>query len=102
MMDINVDFLQWFIWLVSSSRAIKGESILNKELVVEELHKPIIEKFEKRRINSPLTENIWGTDLDNMQLISNFDKGIRFLLCVTDIFSKYHRLFFWKIKKVLQ
>ena len=24
-----------------------------------------------------------------MQLISKFDKGIRFLLCVVDIFSKY-------------
>ena len=24
-----------------------------------------------------------------MQLISNFHKGFRFLLCVTDIFSKY-------------
>ena len=24
-----------------------------------------------------------------MQLISNFNKGFRFLLCVTDIFSKY-------------
>ena len=24
-----------------------------------------------------------------MQLISNFDKGIRFLLCVIDIFCKY-------------
>ena len=33
--------------------------------------------------------NIWGADLADMQLISKYNKGIRFLLCVIDIFSKY-------------
>ena len=28
-------------------------------------------------------------DLDNMQLISKFNKGFRFVLCVINIFSKY-------------
>ena len=30
-----------------------------------------------------------GADLADMQLISKFDKGIRFLLCIINIFSKY-------------
>ena len=30
-----------------------------------------------------------GADLADMQLISKFNKGIHFLLCVIDIFSKY-------------
>ena len=30
-----------------------------------------------------------GADLADMHLISKFNKGIRFLLCVIDIFSKY-------------
>ena len=30
-----------------------------------------------------------GADLADMQLISNFNKVFRFLLCVIDIFSKY-------------
>ena len=34
-------------------------------------------------------DNIWGADLANMQLISKFNKGFRFLLCVIDLFSKY-------------
>ena len=34
-------------------------------------------------------DNIWGADLTDMQLISKFNKEIRFLLCVIDIFSKY-------------
>ena len=32
--------------------------------------------------------NIWGVDLADMQLLSKFNKGFRFLLCVIDIFSK--------------
>ena len=34
-------------------------------------------------------DNIWGEDLGDMQLVIIFDKGFRFLLCVTDIYSKY-------------
>ena len=34
-------------------------------------------------------DNIWGADLADMQLISRYNKGNRFLLCVIDIFSKY-------------
>ena len=43
--------------------------MLNKELA-EELHKPIIRKFGKRKKNSPFVDNIWGADLADMQLIS--------------------------------
>ena len=60
----------------------------NKELA-EELDKPIIRKFKKRKLNSSFIDNIWGTDLADMQLISNFNKEFRFLLCVIDIYSKY-------------
>ena len=38
---------------------------------------------------SSFRDNIWGVDLVDMQLLSKFDKGFRFLLCVIDIFSKY-------------
>ena len=60
----------------------------NEELA-EELHKPIIKKFKKRTVYSGFKDNIWGADLAHMQLISKFNKGFRFLLCVIDIFSKY-------------
>ena len=43
----------------------------------------------KNEVYSLFKENIWGADLADMQLISNFNKGFRFLLCVIDIFSKY-------------
>ena len=53
------------------------------------MHKPITRKFNKRKVLSPFIDNIWGADLADMQLISKFNKGFRFLLCVIDIFSKY-------------
>ena len=57
--------------------------------LAEELHKPIVRKFNKRKVKLPFIDNIWGADLVDLQLISKFKKGIRFLLSVTDIFSKY-------------
>ena len=60
----------------------------NQQLA-EDLHKPIIKNFEKRKVRTALKDNIWGADLADMQLLSKYNKGIRFLLCVIDIFSKY-------------
>ena len=54
-----------------------------------ELHKPIIRKFNKRKVYSSFKDNIWGADLADMQLLSKFNKGIKYLLCVIDLFSKY-------------
>ena len=49
----------------------------NKKLA-EELHKPITRKFKKRKVYLIFIDNIWGADLADMQLISKFNKGIRF------------------------
>ena len=63
--------------------------IKENEKLVEEIQKPIIRKLLKRKVYSSFKKNIWGADLAVMQLISKFNKGIRFFLCVIDIFSKY-------------
>ena len=72
----------------SKGGGIKNEIKQNQQLA-KELHKPIIRKFKKRKVYSTFKDNIWGADLADMQLISKFNKGFRFLLCVIDIFSKY-------------
>ena len=72
----------------TSGGTVKNKIASNKESV-EELPKPIIRKFNKRKVHSPFIDNIWGADLADMQLISKFNKGFRFLLCVIDIYSKY-------------
>ena len=43
----------------------------------------------KKKSYSSFKDNIWGFFLADMQLISKFNKVIRFLLCAIDIFSKY-------------
>ena len=60
----------------------------NQQLA-KELHKPIIKKFEKRKVHAAFKDNIWDADLADMQLLSKYNKGIRFLLCDIDSFSKY-------------
>ena len=60
----------------------------NQQLA-EELYKSIIKNFKKRKVQAAFKDNIWGADLADMQLLSRYNKGIRFLLCVIDIFSKY-------------
>ena len=73
---------------LSSAFQLTNNNKENIELA-DELHKPIIRKFKKRKVHSSFRDNIWGVDLADMQLLSKFNKGFRFLLCVIDIFSKY-------------
>ena len=65
------------------------KSIPENEQLADELHKPIIRKFKIRKVYSAFKGNIWAADLADIQLISKFNKGFRFLLCVIDIYSKY-------------
>ena len=85
----------------TSSSGTKNKVISNKELA-EELHKTIIRNFKKRKIHSTFIDSIWGADLADMQLISKFNKGFRFSLCVIDIYSKYAWVILLKDEKVLQ
>ena len=59
------------------------------EQLAKELHKSFIRSFKIRRVYSRFRDNVWGAGLADTQLISKFNKGFRFLLCVIDIFSKY-------------
>ena len=84
----------------TSGGAIKNEVMSNKELA-EELYKPVIRKFEEQKVCSPFIDNSWGADLADMQLIRKFNKEIRFLLSVIDIFSKYALIIPMKDKKLI-
>ena len=71
-----------------SGSGIKNENTSKKELA-EELQKPIIRKFQKRKVHSTFIDNICDVDLADMKFITKFNKEIHFLLCVIDIFHKY-------------
>ena len=76
----------------------KGPGINNKNLA-EELHRPIIKSFKRRKVCSSFKDNIWGVDLADMSLINKFDKEIKYLLCVIDLFSRYSWVITLKNKK---
>ena len=42
----------------------------NNKILAEELHKPVIKKFNKRKVYSQFKENIWGADFADMQSLS--------------------------------
>ena len=73
--------------------------ISNQLLLSNELYKKTIEKFKRRRVCSSFKGNIWGVDLADMQLISKYNKGIRYLLRGIGFFSKYAWVVLLKDKK---
>ena len=57
----------------------------SSSILADELHKPIIRKFNKRKVYSQFKGNIWGVDLADMQSLSRKSS----LLCAIDLYSKY-------------
>ena len=55
-----------------------GSGIINEPnyQLANELHKSIIRKFR---------DNIWGVDLADMQSLSKYNKGNKYLLCAIDL-----------------
>ena len=78
----------------SGINTIKSSS----SILADELHKPI-KFFKKRKVYSQFKDNIWGVDLADMQSLSRKNKGIKYLLCVIDLYSKYEFVISLKDKK---
>ena len=64
-----------------------GSGISVNEQLAEELHKPVIKKFKKRKVYTRFKDNIWASDLAEMGLLSS--KNNKYSLCVIDVFTKY-------------
>ena len=60
-----------------------------QEKLADELHKPIRRNFPKRRVIVHNVDDIWCSDLVEMQKLSKWNKGYKYLLMVLDLFSKY-------------
>ena len=57
--------------------------------LAEELYKPVSKKFDRRRVNVNGIDEIWAADLIDMQAFSKDNKGIKYLITVIDVFSKF-------------
>ena len=69
----------------------KPSSLARSSLILaDELHKPVIKKFNKRKVYSQFKDNIWGVDLADTKLLSKQNKGIKCaILCAIALYSKY-------------
>ena len=93
MIDVKEVLLLWFKNVLIknyrwSNGAIKNKVKQNNQLT-EEWQKLIIKIFKRRKAYPSFKDNIQGVNLVDIQLMSEFNKEIKFLLCVIDIFSKY-------------
>ena len=61
--------------------------------LADELHKPVIKEFNKRKVYSQFKDNIWGVDLADTKLLSKQNKDIKYLLCAIDLLVSTHLLF---------
>ena len=76
----------------SGFKKLKNTTKPNSSILADELHKPVIRKFRKRKVYSQFKDNIWGEDCNliaAMQSLSRKNKGIKYLLCAIDLYSKY-------------
>ena len=51
-------------------KKLKNTGKSSSSILADELHKPIIKKFDKRKVYSQFKYNIWGEDLADMQSLS--------------------------------
>ena len=69
---------------------IKAKRILKfTDDLADELYKPVTREFQRRRVNFNGVDEIWSADLIDMQAFSKDNNGLKYLLTVIDIFSKF-------------
>jgi len=54
-----------------------------------EVHKPVVKKFKRRKVISNGINDIWAVDLVDMQEWSDDNDGYKYMLNIIDVFSRY-------------
>ena len=93
-------------WDIAAYSAIKSKKVLglgnifNMEDLSEELNKPVINKFERKKIIVNHIDEIHSCDLVDMQKYSRVNRSYKYIFTNIDIFSKYAWAFPIKSKKI--
>ena len=93
-MDIKEHQQVWYVRFLikktgSGAIATNKDGARVNEKQAEELNKPVIKKFKRRRFYAKFKDNIWAADLAKMGSLSFKNKNVKHLLCVIDAFTKY-------------
>ena len=73
---------------ISAISTSQAETSVNEELA-QELHKPLIQKFKRRKAYAGVRGNTWAADTAEMGSLFSFNRGVKYLLCEINIFTKY-------------
>ena len=97
MMDIKE---QSQLWSISFLIKKAGSGVSVNEQLDEGLHKPVIKKIERRKVDARFKDNIWAADLAEMVSLSSKNKNAKHLLKFIDFFNKHAWVKPLKDKKV--
>ena len=64
-----------------------GSRVHVNEVLAQELHKPVIKKFKRRKVYAKFKGKIWAADLAEMGLLSSKNWDVKNLSCVVDFFT---------------
>ena len=101
MMGIKEDLLLWSTNFLTKSPQAVVLLIMRLNKIYNQLKNCTNQllKTKKKTVYSGVKDNIWGVDLADMQSLSKYNKGIKYLLCAIDLFSKYAWVVSLKDKK---
>ena len=74
-------------------KTMSGKGIKINKILAEELHKPVIKKFNKRKVYAQFKDNIRGVDLANMQPLSKKIKVLNIFYVLKIYLVNTHLLF---------
>ena len=66
---------------------VSGKNV--NEVLAQELHKPVIRNFKRKKGYSRFTKNIWAVDSAEMGSLPSINNGVKYSLCMIDVFTKY-------------
>ena len=71
------------------SKTERSKNVAWSSPLATELHKPVIKNFPKRKVYVNNIDKIWAADFVDMQAFSKFNRGVKYLLTVINVFSKF-------------
>ena len=104
MMGVKENLLLWFTSFLTKSQKVVVLLIMRLNKIYNQLKNytnQLLETLKKRAVYSGFKDNIWGVDLADMQSLSKYNTGIKYLLCAIDLFNIYVWVVPIKDKKIV-
>ena len=76
--------------LIINSKQKLGFGFSGLEKLANELHKPIIRKFKRRKVNfGNFPNEIWSADLIDLKKLKKYNNGFQYIINIIDLYSRH-------------